>query len=247
MIGRLAKPANRVLRRFGWALTAVPKPLLWTPAARLEPTFELVMADYLTRNPDPFVVQVGAFNGVDNDPLRAFVVRHDLRGVLVEPQPEPFAELTRTYDGCKRVKLRRAAVGLRSGTATLYRVKPGTAGPGWLPQIASFNKAHLETVPGIGPHIVAEEVPAVTFDDLLTDTGADRVDVLVTDTEGFDYDLITAFDLPRRRPAVVQFEHVALPAARHDELLEQVIRLGYQVAIGLTDTLAYRPPEGTPS
>jgi ABC-type xylose transport system permease subunit len=62
---------------------------------------------------------VGAFNGVDNDPLRAFVVRYDLRGVLVEPQPEPFAELTRTYDGCKRVKLRRAAVGLRSGTATL--------------------------------------------------------------------------------------------------------------------------------
>src|ERR1700757_1019618 len=44
-------------------------------------------------------IQVGAFDGVSTDPLRKYIQTCGWRGVLIEPQPRPAAQLQELYGG----------------------------------------------------------------------------------------------------------------------------------------------------
>jgi hypothetical protein len=64
---------------------------------------------------DFFFIQVGAHNGVSNDHLNDFIVKFGLRGILVEPQPHVFAELSRNYSYCPALKLENVAIADEGG------------------------------------------------------------------------------------------------------------------------------------
>jgi hypothetical protein len=48
--------------------------------------FELAVHLLLVRRQTPFFVQIGPHDGITGDPLRKFVLKYHLSGVLVEPQ-----------------------------------------------------------------------------------------------------------------------------------------------------------------
>ncbi|MDP2593822.1 MAG: hypothetical protein Q8P36_00575 [bacterium] len=48
---------------------------------------------------DFFFVQIGAHDGVHGDPIHEYVVKYNLAGVVVEPQPDVFKKLLETYRG----------------------------------------------------------------------------------------------------------------------------------------------------
>ena len=49
------------------------------------PVLDLVVDARVTAGQKPFVVQIGANDGVRADPVRQLILRHDLPGLLVEP------------------------------------------------------------------------------------------------------------------------------------------------------------------
>jgi hypothetical protein len=62
---------RQLLRRYGYSvsnLRQIPAPFL-EKQNLLEITFDLVVAHYLLGNPDFFFIQVGAFDGVQGDPI----------------------------------------------------------------------------------------------------------------------------------------------------------------------------------
>jgi hypothetical protein len=48
---------------------------------------DLLLAKVSAQRPDFFFVQIGANNGLTDDPLRQFVTKYHWHEVLVEPQP----------------------------------------------------------------------------------------------------------------------------------------------------------------
>ena len=140
----------------------------------------------------------------------------------------------------------RAAIGASSGQATLYRVRPGTAGPPWLFEIASFRRdvllKHATIVPNLEEAIVTETVPTITFNELFAELET-KPDIVVIDTEGFDYEIVKLLEATAHRPRIILYEHKHLSPADQDACVELLTRAGYRIILLKVDTVAYFPEE----
>lgn len=221
-------------------------------------TLEFAAAHFAACHPgrDVTAIGVGAYDGFTNDPLAVVLERHGWRGVLVEPQPEPFAMLRNRYAENPRVQTFNVAIGDRDGTRALYRIPPAEDLPVWTQRIASFDRAHVvefqSYVPSgvdIAERIVEHTVECWTFDTLLRRADAAHVDLLQIDAEGFDFELLRLFDIPRRLPAIVNYEHEHLPRTDRNAAAELLVASGYQLAMNYTgrDTVGYRHADSTRS
>lgn len=242
---RLKDLVRCVLARFRMTLVHLAPPLCLRPTARLMLDFDHVLSRYLTHvDHKPYYVQIGAFDGINGDPLYPYVKRGLLRGCLLEPQADVFARLQSNYAGFEGMTLKRAAVAATSGEATLYRVKPGTPGPEWLHQIASFSRetllSHASHCPGLEQAIVTEMVPTISIADLIAELGVSP-DIVVIDTEGFDFEVVKLLNPAVMRPRIIFYEHKHLSRADHDACIELLIQAGYQVAEVRQDVVAWLP------
>ena len=162
--------------------------------------------------PEAFVVQIGANDGRTGDPLFGAFSRARWSGLLVEPVPHLYERLVAQYRDRDGVRLERAAVSKQDGEAPLYRLRtvPGET-PEWFDQLATLNREtllkHRSAIPDIDSLLVEERVPTVRFETLLARHNVSRVDLLVIDTEGHDYDILSALDFSRFRPVLLMFEH----------------------------------------
>jgi FkbM family methyltransferase len=220
-------------------------PFLRHPESQLEVTLDMVLSHYRQTHPEIRYLQVGAFDGVSGDPIYPLIEKHGLRGCLVEPQGDAFQKLQANYtrfSGPDFVFV-NAAIGEQDGTVPLYRIKPGSSGPDWLPQIACLDRRFLEglsdVVPGVESLIEVEQVPCLTFTTLFRKFGIQDIDLLQIDAEGRDAEILELFDVPHRRPAIVHFEHKHLSEPAYERCLDSLIPLGYKVSIARDDTLAY--------
>ena len=109
---------------------------------------------------------------------------------------------------------------------------------------ASFERAALEGIPHIDGYIEEVAVQGIRFDTLFEQTDFGHVHLLQIDTEGYDYEIIKMFDVARRKPEIVHFEHKMLSERDLNSCLKMFIKLGYLVTqIEGEDTLAYLAPK----
>ena len=220
-------------------------PRLYNPEAEPRVTLDTVLAHYRQAHPEIRYLEVGAFDGVSGDPIYPLIEKYGLKGYLVEPQGDAFAKLQANY-ACfvsSDFVFVHAAIGEQDGTVPLYRVKPESSGPDWLPQIASLDKDFLvslaDIIPNLESLIEMETVPCFTFATLYRTFGIPHIDLLQIDAEGRDAEILELFDVAHRRPGIVHFEHKHLSEQVYDRCLASLIPLGYQISISRDDTLAY--------
>ena len=162
--------------------------------------------------PDAFVVQIGANDGVAGDPLVEAFRKTRWTGLLVEPVPHLYEMLVSRYCDRPGVRIERAAVSTYDGETPLYRLRtvPGES-PEWFDQLSTLNREvllkHRASIPEIDSLLVEERVPAVRLDTLLARHEIYRIDLLVIDTEGHDFEVLRTLDFARFRPTLVMFEH----------------------------------------
>lgn len=204
--------------------------------------------DFSRRAKDLFVLQVGANDGKRHDFLRPFLTAYRWHGLLLEPLPDIFTDLRGTYTGCENVTLVNAALADRDGELPFYRVKPGNNVPDGCHELGSFCREvvekHVPMFPGAELTIEMEPVRAYSFKSLAEAFGINRLDIVVIDTEGYDFEILKFIDFKRLQPRLVIFEHVHLSHA--DQLAATVYLkdLGYTVhrlvKSGDANTLAVR-------
>ena len=178
-------------------------------------------------------LQIGAFDGVQCDPLVGYLDKYDWKGVMLEPQPVPFSQLKRKYEGRNKVSLRNAAISDTNGEATLFTLD-GEDLPGWAKGMASFSKdniiKHKYIFPEIEKHIHKAQVATITFDQLFKEESISTLDLLQIDTEGYDAEILRMFPFDKMKPRIIHFESKHIPKEKLEDVLDQLIGHGYKVA-----------------
>jgi FkbM family methyltransferase len=198
--------------------------------------FDHVISKYLIEKGDPNnfrFIQVGAYDGVECDPLKKYLERYDWEGILLEPQPKPYESLRRRYEGRERLKIVNAAVNRQPGKSMLYHLE-GDDLPTWAKGLASFSKAnilkHEYLVDNLLHYLKQIEVESLTFEFLLNKFEWKGLDLLQVDAEGFDAEIIRMFPLHNIKPAIIHFESKHIPIEDLELLAEKLINSGYAIA-----------------
>ena len=206
---------------------------------------DLLISRMGPERPDFQCLQIGANDGITNDPIREYFLQYQWQSVLVEPVPATFARLKTNYASASWVAFENCAIAAGDGQAKLYVVSPENADQSRrYDQLASFSKEtlleHGRDVPSFRQRVKAITVPALTMSTLVKRHRIAKLDVLQIDTEGFDYQIIRMTLAIGLLPNLIHFEHRHLSPTDGSKCYHQLAPLGYRFAVSEHDVLAYR-------
>jgi FkbM family methyltransferase len=196
-----------------------------------------LLAAFAERYPEAFFVEIGSNDGNRFDHLREYTQGGAWRGLMVEPVPYVFERLSARYGAVDRVALENAAIADRDGEMPFFHLAEAREPererlPDWYDAIGSFSRdailSHADEIPDIEDRLVRTEVPTLTFESLCRKHGVERVDLLLTDTEGYDFDLLRSIDLERRHPRLLVYEHYHLSPGDRAACRSLVEAAGYE-------------------
>lgn len=190
-------------------------------------------------------LQIGANDGQTNDPLYKYFSAESWRGLLVEPLPDVFEQLSATYLGRGNLILENVGIAPEEGTLPFYRV--GISRAPWATGLSSFQRdtivKHFENgyiqrqaqMDGIKvPENVDDVIEEVlirtkTISGIADEHGISNFDVVCIDTEGFDYEILKLIDFSRFKPSLIMFERKHLSADEAAGAVALLAAQGYHV------------------
>lgn len=192
-----------------------------------------------------FFVQIGANDGVRNDPVYKLRRKYAWQGVLVEPQKNAYKKLQYNFQNDSSVSLVNAAISNFTGQEQLYKLS--FCDDEWATARSTFRRETLEKSINAGiidkiahqnniqlparkeDYISAEPVKCITFTDLFEENKVDQVDVLFVDTEGFDYEVLKLFDFNVYKPLIIQYEYKHLTLSDYRNSVRLMKNKGYKL------------------
>jgi FkbM family methyltransferase len=187
--------------------------------------------------PQAFFIEIGSNDGEQHDHLRSFIRARPWSGIMVEPVPYVFERLRANYGDLDRVSLENVAIADRDGEIPFYHLPEATAEeqermPSWYDGIGSFSREvvldHARLIPDIAERLVQRNVRALTLGSLCREHGVKNIDLLLIDTEGYDYELIRSIDLNVQRPRLMIYEHYHLDPRDREACRGLVERAGFE-------------------
>jgi len=235
--------AEAMLGRRGYSIE-------WRPTAmrdrvnQLDCHFELAAAHLMLRKKDVFFVEIGANDGIANDPIYPFVRDHGWQGLMLEPLPEIHAKLTKNHANHPGINCIQAAISQHDGDATIYTVDMAESQFTKAHQFSSFRKdivlSQIDWVPNIAELITEMRVRTMSWPTLMKQTGGRHIDVVQIDTEGFDAEILRMMDLSEWKPSIIHYEHCNLSKSDQEECASRLAENGYALAMNRLDVIAYR-------
>jgi hypothetical protein len=83
-------------------------------------------------------------------------------------------------------------------------------------------------IPDVESRIVCVDVPCLTLESLCRKHGVEQLDLLLTDTEGYDGEILRQINFSRRRPRLLIYEHYHLAPAERSACRALVEGHGYE-------------------
>jgi FkbM family methyltransferase len=216
---------------------------------------EFLSAFSLSKKGNFTVIQIGANDGITNDPIHKFIKRDRWKGVLLEPQKAVFKQfLKKIYHKNHELHPICAAIGLEDGEQKLYKI--GFSDMRWATGLASFSKEKVEELFENGvveknckkfgiaipsepeKRIIYEDVPVFSPQTLLKKYDIKTLDLLQIDAEGFDLEVIRIFDIPTTLPKAIIFENVNHSTEELEASNQMLKSNGYKLKTFGRDTLA---------
>lgn len=196
-------------------------------------------------------IQIGANDGLRNDPLRPFIVRDAWQGVLIEPLPTVFPLLKRNYAYLGRSGLEfvnAAVVTEGSGNldfwtfaADFLDAQPVETRLDYLRK-ASFRREHVAGFLPAGVDaekvLVRIPIPMIRLDEVVARyLPQSPLHLLAIDAEGYESTLIPGIDFSVIRPEAVFFESEHLGDSG-DRVFAHLEDAGYRIQPVGGDSLA---------
>jgi FkbM family methyltransferase len=188
-------------------------------------TVEFIINEFSKNNPKLTVIQVGANDGFNNDPIYKFIQRDSWKGILIEPQKHTYSKyLQRLYKNSKHIIPVNAAISNEDGEMTLYRIS--FCNERWATGLATFDKDGLMKMVNDGnidrrafkygitvpknkeEYIMSETVKVLSPTSLANIYGITQFDFLMVDTEGYDFEILKMFFKVKLTPSLLVFEQM---------------------------------------
>lgn len=205
--------------------------------------------------PEAFFVEIGSNDGKQHDHLSQFIASRSWSGIMVEPVPYVFEQLRRNYGSLPLVELENVAIADEDGKMPFFHLREARpeerdALPNWYHGLGSFSRdailGHRTHIPDIESRLVQIRVPCLTYESLLRRHGVDHVDLLLIDTEGYDWEILRRIDLSADAPTLIVYEHYHLPSDVRQKSRNHLETLGYETMEEGFDTFCIRPGDSRP-
>lgn len=186
------------------------------------------------RHSDVFFLQIGANDGLMEDHLHTFVRRFGWRGLLLEPLREYYDQLVANYADASNLIFDNRALADQDGPRPMFHVRRGTEDlPEWSNGLGSLSRdavlKYRSEAPQIEEYLVEQTVECVTFPSLIAQHGLDRIDVIVSDAQGYDLEILRQIDFHRFRPELVIYEQNLLSEQDKRSAIGLLERHGYKI------------------
>jgi FkbM family methyltransferase len=182
------------------------------------------------------VIQIGSHIGDSiNDPIFQKINR-TTNLILVEPVPYLFEKLKQNYikKNIDNIIFINKAVSNQVGKIELNIPSPNndfSKFPFWASQLSSVNQDHISKHI---PDLITEKitVETTTIDDIIKQYNIKEIELLHTDTEGHDFEILNSFSFSIK-PKFILFEHKHLdgvltkPGTKYKKLCDKLESLGY--------------------
>jgi len=155
------------------------------------------------------LVVIGAHSG---EKLSQAIQTYSKRGdvLLVEPVPWLFDKLQEKYGSVESVHLLKAVISENDADEVSFFAPTQSANEvaTWGDQLGSLNPVHaLGHNKEFSGKIEEIKVQGISFSTLISKFGIEEIEVLHTDTEGYDARLLSAFPFDKIKPREIIFEY----------------------------------------
>ena len=170
---------------------------------------------YITSRPDLTFIQIGANDGKSNDFLFDYIIKTRWRGILVEPVGKLFIKLQQNYEGFQdRLMLENSAISNKDGQMIFFCVQrpEGSNAPEWVDGLSSFNldvilKHKRNGIAELENMISEVSVQTITIESLTKKHAIESVQLVMIDTEGYDYEILKLINYKKLNTEIIIFEH----------------------------------------
>jgi FkbM family methyltransferase len=204
-----------------------------------------VISNFSAANQKTFFIQVGSNDGKMQDPIYKYITQDGWNGILIEPVKYLFDKLQENYEGYKsQLYFENVAISKQNGIQKFYSLKrtDDPSVPFWAEGLGSFNKdvilKHKIYIPQIEDLIIEQDLQTITLSDLQKKHNINGPDVLMIDTEGYDYEILKTYPFNEFRPSIIIYEHRHLSKADYKESMAYIRSFGYTLYAFECDTLA---------
>jgi len=199
--------------------------------------------DDLTKIEDFFFVQIGANDGVIHDPLFHHIVNNQWSGILVEPVRYYFNRLKLNYAGSDQLIFENVAISDRDERREFYRLREGLEFlPQWTEGLGSFHlevlMKHRWLIPNIKDYIISESVDCVSLQTLLNRNKVRKIDLVLIDTEGYDFEILKQINFDYVDPSVIIYEHKHISHKERRDSEALLTARGYRLYQHFSNTMA---------
>lgn len=187
-------------------------------------------------------VQIGASDGVTNDPIYEFVRKYNWHGVLIEPLPGVFERLKKNYQTSTGLIFLNVAISDGPGTTNLYYLPEDVVDEGWQEQIASFDRRAIEfnlrSRPELIDKIAEAEVQCIRLESVFEQFVTEPVDILVIDVEGHELKVLMQLESIKNKPQYIYYEKGTMRSQDRAALIKVLRKFGYVIYDAGGDELA---------
>ena len=204
------------------------------------------------------VLQIGANDGFQNDPIALIIKKFSLHADLIEPMPVYFSELKETYKESTNVRCHNIAIAEIDGFKEMTYIKYNDTLPIWMKGLSTFapeknflgtghsgmNMTEDETSSYeweyVRDNLETVNIQTTKLENFLEKNDIDRVDIYVSDTEGYDGIIFDQFDLNNFKPIIIIMETHTLDDVQNSKIEEKLEKFNYKIISKDTDTFAVR-------
>jgi len=201
-----------------------------------------------------FFIQVGANDGKWGDKIYKFVRRDNWNGILIEPQKLVFERLLNNYKKRNNLFFENVAIDSTEGERNLFKIS-FTNSP-WASGISSFvrndiqklidagyivrmAKAESVTLPTNKEDWICEEkVKVQTLKNIIDKYQVKKIDLLMIDAEGYDFEIVKTIPFERIKPSVIIYENSHFDEEINRNCENVLISFGYRIVWTEGNTIA---------
>ena len=197
---------------------------------------------------DSNVVQIGASDGHTYDDTTHILSSYPWKVVLVEPIPKLFEELKEYTKNRENYFYEQCAITENDGEVEMLTIPYdviltedihlGYKGMSCVLDSKNNNLGNSTYQRDIDireKYGVKIKVPSMTLYSLISKHNLDKIDVLLCDAEGYDYDIFNQINLNEFKPKFIRLEHLNLSEEDKKNLIERLTNFGYNIEMSAQD------------